>query len=109
MLITEDGAAVGTLGDPALDDRIRRYSDTEITENLLRVVALEREGVETRIFMESIWPAPQLFLFGGGHVARAIARIAHTVGFRIVVVDDRPAFANHERFPEAARGRGGRL
>ncbi len=102
MLITEDGAAVGTLGDPALDDRIRRYSDTEITENLLRVVALEREGVETRIFMESIWPAPQLFLFGGGHVARAIARIAHTVGFRIVVVDDRPAFANHERFPEAA-------
>lgn len=101
MLVTGSGETIGTLGDPALDDRIRLDSDTELTENLLRVVTLEHEGVETRIFMESIWPAPQLFLFGGGHVARAIARIAHTVGFRIIVVDDRPAFANHERFPEA--------
>lgn len=101
MLITDTGETVGTLGDPALDDRIRLDSDIEITENLLRVVTLEHEGVETRIFLESIWPAPQLYLFGGGHVARAIARIADTVGFRIIVVDDRPAFANHERFPEA--------
>ena len=101
MLLTDSGETVGTLGDPALDDRIRLDSDLEITENLLRVITLEHEGVETRIFLESIWPAPQLFLFGGGHVARAIARIADTVGFRILVVDDRPAFANHERFPEA--------
>ncbi len=101
LLITESGETIGTLGDPALDDRVRLDSDIEITENLLRVVNMDHEGAEIRVFMESIWPAPQLFLFGGGHVARAIARIADSVGFRIIVVDDRPAFANHERFPEA--------
>ena len=29
----------------------------------------------------------------------AVARIAATVGFRIVVIDDRDAFANRDRFP----------
>ena len=101
LLITAGGETVGSLGDPVLDDRIRLDTDIEISENLLRVVTLEHEGAQTRVFMESIWPAPQLFLFGGGHVAKAIARLADTVGFRIIVVDDRPSFANHDRFPEA--------
>ena len=79
MLVTGSGETIGTLGDPALDDRVRLDSDIEITENLLKVVTLEHEGVETRVFIESIWPAPQLFLFGGGHVGRAIARLAATV------------------------------
>jgi len=35
-------------------------------------------------------------------VSYAIAQIAHTVGFRIVVIDDRPMFANRERFPMAS-------
>ena len=38
---------------------------------------------------------------GGGHVNKAIAPLAKTVGFRVYVVDDRPEFANPERFPEA--------
>ena len=42
-----------------------------------------------------------MFLFGGGHISKAIAQIAATVGFGITVVDDRPAFANLERFSEA--------
>ena len=54
------------------------------------------------VFLESICPEPTLFLFGGGHVSFAIAQIAHSVGFRIVVIDDRPMFANKERFPMAS-------
>lgn len=101
MLVTESGETIGTLGDLTLDEQIKANSDVEITENLLRVIELDHEGEEIRIFLESIWPPPQLFLFGGGHVSKAIAQIAVTVGFKIIVVDDRPAFANHERFPEA--------
>jgi xanthine dehydrogenase accessory factor len=70
-------------------------------EDVLKVISLEHQGEECRIFIEAILPAPQLFLFGGGHVSKAIARIARTVGFRIVVIDDRPSFANKDRFPEA--------
>ena len=44
-----------------------------------------------------------MFLFGAGHVAVPTAHIAALVGFRVVVIDDRPEFANAERFPSASR------
>jgi len=50
---------------------------------------------------EPVAGQPQLVLFGGGHVSKAIARIASLAGFGLTVVDDRPAFSNEERFPEA--------
>src|SRR5688572_22555330 len=54
-------------------------------------------------FLESLTAPPTLYLFGGGHVSLAVARVARTAGFRIVVVDDRAAFANPGRFPDAAQ------
>ncbi len=44
-----------------------------------------------------------LYLFGAGHVALPTARLAARVGFRVVVVDDRPEYASADRFPEADR------
>lgn len=101
MLVTDSGEQVGTLGDPLLDERVRDDQGRITGENLLKVMVAEAHGVEWRIFVEAIVPAPQLVLFGGGHVSKAIARIAKTVGFHIVVVEDRPFFASAERFPEA--------
>ncbi|UIJ38194.1 XdhC family protein [Desulfobaculum bizertense] len=46
-------------------------------------------------------PLPSLFIFGGGHVSRPTAKLAASIGFRTVVMDDRKDFANRERFPEA--------
>jgi xanthine dehydrogenase accessory factor len=73
-----------------------------IPEGLLKVVELGTEADPVVLFLESICPEPTLFLFGGGHVSFAIAQIANSVGFRIVVIDDRPMFANKERFPMAS-------
>ncbi|MBM3264746.1 MAG: XdhC family protein [candidate division Zixibacteria bacterium] len=101
MMVTDTGETVGTLGSSWLDERVREERDRVISEDVLTVFSVDRGEVAWRIFMEAILPPPQLFLFGGGHVSRAIARIAKTVGFRIVVIDDRPSFANRERFPEA--------
>jgi len=53
------------------------------------------------LFLETLSTPPVVYLFGGGHVSLAVARVARVAGFRIVVVDDRAAFANPERFPEA--------
>ena len=38
---------------------------------------------------------------GAGHVGHATAKIAAMMDFDVVVVDDRAAYANKERFPEA--------
>ncbi len=62
------------------------------------------ETVEAgRRLWETHHPAPTLYLFGAGHVAQATAVVAHTAGFRVVVLDDRPEFANAHRYPIAAR------
>ena len=45
----------------------------------------------------------RLILCGAGHVSLELAHIASRLDFEIVVIDDRPEFANTERFPMAAR------
>ncbi|MGB6821867.1 MAG: XdhC family protein, partial [Candidatus Acidiferrales bacterium] len=58
-------------------------------------------GGTLEIFVEPILPQPKLYLFGGGHVSTALARVANLAGFSISVIDDRASFANTERFPMA--------
>lgn len=54
---------------------------------------------DRRMLVERLAPAPRLLVFGAGHVGSAIAVAATTAGFRVVVVDDRPEFADPVRFP----------
>jgi xanthine dehydrogenase accessory factor len=46
-------------------------------------------------------PAP-LYIAGAGHVSQSTAQIAAMSGFRVIVMDDRPEFANSRRFPWAS-------
>ena len=50
---------------------------------------------------ETIAPPVMLALFGGGDDALPLARLASLLGWRVVVVDHRPAYALPERFPTA--------
>ena len=59
-----------------------------------------REGA-TEIFVEPISGQPLVYIFGGGHVSFCVAQAAYLAGFRVSVVEDRPSFANEERFPMA--------
>ncbi len=102
LLLHPDGRSAGGLGHAKAEARVREKMAAleAIPEDLLEVIAIGTEPVV--VFLESICPEPTLFLFGGGHVSFAIAQIAQSVGFRIVVIDDRPMFANKERFPMAS-------
>ncbi len=51
-----------------------------------------------KFHIEPVASRDNLILFGAGHVSQSVARLACTVGFRITVVDDRPEFANRQRF-----------
>ena len=69
--------------------------------------ALHRAETQTivlpdgQLILEPVFGRPHLLLFGGGHVSRYLSRTASMAGFRVTVVDDRPQYANPERFPEA--------
>jgi xanthine dehydrogenase accessory factor len=53
------------------------------------------------IFVEPVLPPASLYIFGAGHVSMNLYKIAKSAGFDVAVVDDREAYANRERFPEA--------
>jgi xanthine dehydrogenase accessory factor len=52
------------------------------------------------VFVEPLIPNPLLVIAGGGHIGQALALQASWVGFDIVVIDDRPEFAEAVLFPE---------
>ena len=100
LLVRENGSMEGTLGSEALDrDASRKARDLMVLGKNDYVVA--ENGAE--YFVEAYTTPPQMVLCGGGHVSKAIAPLAKTVGFRVFVTDDREEFANAERFPEADR------
>ncbi len=55
------------------------------------------------VIVQPIKGTPELVIFGGGHVAVHLVRIASVAGFSTTVIDDREEFANPERFPGATR------
>lgn len=48
-------------------------------------------------------PEPLLLVCGGGHIAVPLCRMARDLGYEVVVVDDRPSFADPARFPDGTR------
>ena len=53
------------------------------------------------LLCEAIQAKPTVILMGAGHVSQALAALLPGLGFEVVAVDDRPEFANQERFPLA--------
>ena len=55
------------------------------------------------IFLEQINASGRVYVFGGGHVAQELVPVLSHVGFRCVVMDDRPEFTAKELFPTAEK------
>ena len=96
LALLPGGALVGSTGDAG-------------TDKLLREMA-ERRGIKEepccveepfRVCIQSVCSLPSLYIFGAGHIAIPVERLAGLVGFRTTVIDDRGEFANVERFPRA--------
>ncbi len=58
---------------------------------------------DTSVFVEVQRRAPELIIVGAGHIAVPLAQMASMCDFAVTVLDDRPSFANRERFPTAQK------
>lgn len=58
-------------------------------------------SADGQTYIRKFAEADRLILLGCGHVSIDVYRLAKTIGFDVVAVDDRPMFANFERFPDA--------
>jgi len=63
-----------------------------------------QKTVEGRTYyIEPLSMAGSVYVFGGGHVAQELVPVLSHLGFRCVVMDDRPEFANKDIFPTAEK------
>ncbi len=110
MLFRRDGSAVGEI--PNYSTEIWAESTQIIRNGSPTLLQFNRDaGREsgkrptlegaTEIFVEPITGQPLVYMFGGGHVSFCVAQAAYLAGFRVAIVEDRPSFANKERFPMA--------
>ncbi|MFC1917083.1 XdhC family protein [Chloroflexota bacterium] len=110
MLVRTDGSLAGTIGGGRLESEVATRALDAIKEGKpkrLQFTLKEGEelgmicGGDVEVFIEPIVSAPTLYVFGGGHIALPLVRIGNDIGFKVIVIDDRPEFADPQRFPEA--------
>lgn len=70
---------------------------------LMRKAKQNKNRDGSRLYAEPVSLAGQVYLFGGGHVAQAVAPLLHSVGFRYTLFEEREQFASPELFPDAER------
>lgn len=58
---------------------------------------------EDMVFAEELWQAPVCVICGAGHVGIPMIRLASFAGFKVIVVEDRPSFADQARKAGADR------
>ena len=82
-----------------------RFADAlsmeELRPLLLSRGVLRKEAPS--FYVEPLVQAGVVYLFGGGHVGKALCPVLTQVGFRVVLYDDRPQAALPEQFPQAPR------
>ena len=98
---------VGSFGDAHLDNAALALGTRRLEERRTSaegVQELKTDSGETiRVYVETHHPHPDLVIVGAGHIAQPLCSMGMLMGFRVIVVDDRPDFATRERFPEADR------
>jgi xanthine dehydrogenase accessory factor len=104
LLVTDDGAVTGSLGDSALDTQVVnwvRQKQGELYPRAQTVSLKTQDGQAVSAFMDISVPPAELIIFGAGHDAIPLAQFGHTLGFKVAVIDARHAYVNAERFPTA--------
>jgi xanthine/CO dehydrogenase XdhC/CoxF family maturation factor len=95
------GGTVSNLTDDGLRADIENRLAGMGPEAGSHMARIEREGAEADVFIEVIEPPLPFVIFGGGHDALPMARLAKDLGWHVSVVDHRPAYATRARFPLA--------
>ena len=112
MLVREDGSIVGTIGGGCVEAEVWQAAREVMTSEKPRTLKFDLNqdpkydtglvcGGSLEIFIEPVLPPALLYVFGAGHVSLNLSKVASRAGFEVIVVDDREAYANEERFPEA--------
>ncbi len=99
MIVGPEGSVHGSLGSPDLD--------AQAVEHARGLLASGRSGVQKitgrSVFIEVLPPPPHLIVCGAGDDARPLVAYAADAGFRVTLLDHRPALLDPVAFPRASQ------
>jgi xanthine dehydrogenase accessory factor len=101
MVVWLDAEPLGDLGLAGLESRIAAEAREVLRGRNHRTLRYDGEAGSTVLFVEVQHRPPELIVVGAGHIAVPLARLGTLCNFTVTVLDDRPQFANRQRFPEA--------
>lgn len=112
MLVRDDGTIAGTIGGGCVEAEVWQAARDVMASGKSRILSFSLSenavydnglicGGQLEIYVEPVEPLPRVFLFGAGHISKSLSRLCSMLGFSVTVIDDREAYANRERFPEA--------
>lgn len=113
MVVGKDGLIAGTIGGGITEAKVieevkqalKEGKGKLLTYHLTKEQAALEEGAicggDMKIFINVLQPKEEVLIFGAGHIAVWVSRLAKMVGLKSVIIDDRKEFANQDRFPEA--------
>jgi xanthine dehydrogenase accessory factor len=96
MLVLGNGKIYGSIGGGSLEKKV--------IEDALEVIKTQKPSTFTHalvqdhgmccggtveIYIEPIVNRKKLYVFGGGHIGKALAQYAHQLGFMVTVIDER--------------------
>jgi xanthine dehydrogenase accessory factor len=112
MIVLADGRTIDTVGGGKIEAEVTRDAVDALKRGVSRVVEYELRltgeralgmacGGEAKVFLDVHAPDRTLLIAGAGHISQKLCPMAKLLDFRVVVIDQRPEFANAERFPLA--------
>lgn len=111
MLVYPDGSIIGTVGGGEVENRVIEEALAALKDGSPRILPYSMVdpqrgdpgvcGGQLEVFVEPILPPSLLVVIGSGHVGKAVVYLAHWLGFRVAVSDDRPDFCTPEAVPHA--------
>ena len=111
MLVYQDGRTLGSVGGGELENRVIAEARRALEDGNPRFIEYNMTtpergdpgicGGQVEVYVEPILPKPAVVVIGVGHVGKAVAHLAHWLGFYVIVSDDRAELCTPEQAPAA--------
>lgn len=96
MIVVETGEIFGTVGGGKVEQHVKARALEIINGSTPQLLKLNLEddaemqcGGSVEVFLEPSVRRSELYIFGGGHVGAALAKLSRNFGFDVIVVDNR--------------------
>lgn len=96
-----DAEPLGSLGLGELEPAVLGATREVLRSRNHRLLSFETEAGPVSVFVEVQHRPAELIIVGAGHIAVPLADLGKLCDFSVIVLDDRPQFANRQRFPKA--------